>query len=100
MSRLDVFDKLSESHEMCSAALLSTSLEWLNQSMRANICCWWSMHHFHEAKALYAEYRATALRKPQNLLPVIVSGSGKLDLARAIFRTAEVQTIVITTLSG
>jgi len=40
------------------------------------------MSHFSEAKALYAEYRATVLKKPQNLLAVIGSGSGKLDLAR------------------
>lgn len=57
------------------------------------------MNHFPEAKALYAEYRATVLKKPQNLLAVIVSGSGKLDLARAIFPKAEVRPIVITTFS-
>lgn len=40
------------------------------------------------------------LRKPAHPLVVIVSGSGRLDLDRAIFRTPEVGVVIITTESG
>jgi len=53
-----------------------------------------------EAKDLYAQYRTTLLRKPAHPLIVIVSGSGRLDLDGAIFRTPEVRVVIITTESG
>ena len=53
-----------------------------------------------DAKHLYAEYRVNVLHKPQRPLLVVVSGSGKLELGRAIFRTPEVQTLVLTTPAG
>jgi riboflavin biosynthesis pyrimidine reductase len=53
-----------------------------------------------DAKHLYAEYRANVLHKPEYPLLVVVSGSGKLELERAIFRTPEVRTVVITTSAG
>jgi riboflavin biosynthesis pyrimidine reductase len=53
-----------------------------------------------EAKAFYADYRLNFLDKPPNPLVVIVSGSGKLDLQRAIFRTPEVPALIITTPAG
>ena len=53
-----------------------------------------------DAKHLYAEYRMNVLRKTQYPLLVVVTGSGKLDLARAIFRTPEARTVVMTTPRG
>jgi riboflavin biosynthesis pyrimidine reductase len=51
------------------------------------------------AKDLYKEYRVNA-HKPQFPLLVIVSGSGQLELKRAIFRTPAIGTVVITTSAG
>jgi riboflavin biosynthesis pyrimidine reductase len=53
-----------------------------------------------DAKHLYAEYRASVQHKPEYPLLVIVSGSGLLELERAIFRTPAVRTVVITTSAG
>jgi riboflavin biosynthesis pyrimidine reductase len=53
-----------------------------------------------DAKRLYAEYRINALHKPEYPLLVIVSGSGQLDLERAIFRTPTMRTLVVTTRAG
>src|ERR1700751_5230337 len=53
-----------------------------------------------DAKHLYAEYRVTNLHKQLSPLLVVVSGSGKLDLERAIFRTPEARTVVMTTPAG
>jgi riboflavin biosynthesis pyrimidine reductase len=53
-----------------------------------------------DAKHLYKEYRVNILRKPEYPLLVVVSGSGKLELERAIFRTPGVRTVVITTSAG
>ena len=53
-----------------------------------------------DARHLYAEYRINVLRKRDNPLLVIVSGSGKLELDRAIFRTPEAPTVVITSQAG
>jgi riboflavin biosynthesis pyrimidine reductase len=49
---------------------------------------------------LYTEYRVNVLHKPEYPLLIIVSGSGKLELERAIFRTSAVCTVVITTPAG
>ncbi|MGI0134630.1 MAG: dihydrofolate reductase family protein, partial [Candidatus Micrarchaeaceae archaeon] len=48
---------------------------------------WTPEYTYPGAKQLYAEYRRNVLRKPEYPLLVIVSGSGKLDMERAIFRT-------------
>ncbi len=53
-----------------------------------------------DAKDLYAEYRLNVLHKPEYPLLVIVSGTGGLDLDRAIFRTPGVRTLLITTPDG
>ena len=53
-----------------------------------------------DAKLLYKEYRVNAQHKPEYPLLVIVSGSGQLDLERAIFRTPAMRTVVITTSAG
>jgi riboflavin biosynthesis pyrimidine reductase len=61
---------------------------------------WIPEYTFPDAKDLYAEYRVNVLHKPQYPFLVVVSGTGKLELERAIFRTPGVQTIVMTTLEG
>lgn len=53
-----------------------------------------------DAKHLYAEYRVNVLQKPRYPLLVVVSGSGKLELDRAIFKTPGAPTLVITTQAG
>jgi riboflavin biosynthesis pyrimidine reductase len=52
------------------------------------------------AKRLYAEYRTNALHKSEYPLLVIVSGSGRLELERAVFRTPHMRVVVLTTLVG
>jgi len=61
---------------------------------------WIPEYTYPDAKHLYAEYRVNVLHKPKYPLLVIVSGSGRLELERAIFRTPEVRTVVITTSAG
>jgi riboflavin biosynthesis pyrimidine reductase len=53
-----------------------------------------------DAKDLYVEYRINALHKREYPLLVIVSGSGKLELDRAIFKTSAMRTVVVTTAAG
>lgn len=48
----------------------------------------------------YAEYRVNTLHKAKYPLLVIVSGSGQLELKRAIFQTPAMRTLVITTSAG
>src|SRR5215469_10064739 len=61
---------------------------------------WIPEYTYPDAKHLYAEYRVNVLHKPEYPLLVIVSGSGKLELERAIFRTPRMRTVVITTSGG
>jgi riboflavin biosynthesis pyrimidine reductase len=61
---------------------------------------WIPEHTYPDAKHLYTDYRLTVLHKPKYPLIVVVSGSGTLELDRAVFRTPEVRTVVITTPSG
>ena len=61
---------------------------------------WIPEYIYPDAKHLYTEYRLNVLRKPEYPLLVIVSGSGRLELERAAFRTPEVRTIMITTSEG
>jgi riboflavin biosynthesis pyrimidine reductase len=60
---------------------------------------WIPEETYPEAKDLYTEYRVNVLHKPHYPLLVVVSGSGKLELKRAIFRTGT-RTVVITTSAG
>ncbi len=53
-----------------------------------------------DAKHLYAEYRVNALHKPEYPLLAVVSGSGRLELERAIFHTPAMRAVVITTSDG
>ena len=61
---------------------------------------WTPEYVYPDAKQLYGEYRVNILRKPEYPLLVIVSGSGQLELERAIFRTPTMRTLVITTSAG
>ena len=61
---------------------------------------WIPEYTYPDAKLLYTEYRVNVLHKPEYPLLVIVSGSGRLELERAIFRTPGVRTLVITTSAG
>lgn len=61
---------------------------------------WTAESIYPDAKQLYAEYRINVLHKPPRPLLVVVSGSGKLELERAIFRVPEARTVVMTTPAG
>ena len=61
---------------------------------------WTADSIYPDAKQLYAEYRINVLDKPLRPLLVVVSGSGKLELDRAIFRMPEARTVVMTTSAG
>ena len=61
---------------------------------------WIPEYTYPDAKHLYTEYRVNVLHKPEYPLLVVVSGSGKLELERAIFRTPGVRTVVMTTPAG
>ena len=52
------------------------------------------------ARDLYARYRSEALKKTAPPLQVIVSGSGSVDLTRAVFRTPGIRTLIVTTQAG
>jgi riboflavin biosynthesis pyrimidine reductase len=61
---------------------------------------WTPEYVYPDAKRLFAEYRLNALHKPEYPLLVIVSGSGRLEMERAIFRTPAMRAVVITTSAG
>ena len=61
---------------------------------------WTPEYTYPDAKRLYEEYRVNALHKPEYPLLAIVSGSGQLELERAIFRMPAMRTVVITTSAG
>ncbi len=61
---------------------------------------WTPEYVYPDAKHLYAEYRVRAQHKPEYPLLVIASGTGRLELERAIFRTPAMRTVVITTSAG
>lgn len=57
-------------------------------------------HVYPEAAELYARHRTQVLRKNASPLHVVVSGSGRVDLTRAVFRTPGIQTLIVTTEAG
>ena len=61
---------------------------------------WIPEYTYPDAKDLYTAYRVNILHKPEYPLLVVVSGSGRLELERAIFQTPGVRTAVITTSAG
>ncbi len=52
------------------------------------------------AADLYRDYRSGVLHKTGRPLVVVASGSGKLDLQRALFRSEDVRTLIVTTAAG
>jgi riboflavin biosynthesis pyrimidine reductase len=61
---------------------------------------WTPEYVYPDAKRLYTDYRVDALHKPEYPLLVIVSGSGRLELERAVFQAPAMRTLVITTSAG
>jgi len=61
---------------------------------------WVAEHVYPEARDYYARYRSQQLNKLKPPLNVIVSGSGAVNLERAVFRTPGLQTVIITSESG
>ncbi len=61
---------------------------------------WIAESIYPEVKDLYAAYRRGVLQKAGYPLLVIVSGSGRLDLDRAIFHTPGTRVLIVTTESG
>jgi riboflavin biosynthesis pyrimidine reductase len=61
---------------------------------------WTPEYTYPDAKRLYTEYRVNALHKPEYPILVVVSGNGRLELERSIFRTSAMRTVVITTPAG
>ena len=58
---------------------------------------WIPEYIYPEAARLYQTYRGTRMEHPLN---VVVSGSGRLDIMRAIFHTPDVKSLIITTAEG
>jgi riboflavin biosynthesis pyrimidine reductase len=73
-----------------SGTLLATGPEgsWLPESV------------YPAAKEWYKKYRTVVLRKPEYPLVVIVTGSGELDLASAVFHTPQTRVLILTTEQG
>jgi riboflavin biosynthesis pyrimidine reductase len=73
-----------------SGTLLATGPEgsWLPESI------------YPAAKEWYRKYRSEALQKPEYPLVVIVTGSGELDLASAVFHTPRTRVLILTTEHG
>jgi len=53
-----------------------------------------------QAADLYVQYRQTVLGKAKHPLIVIVSGTGRIDLTRAVFHTTGITVLVLTTETG
>ena len=52
------------------------------------------------AKDLYRKYRTEVLRKPEYPLVVVVTGTGDLELAGAVFHTPRTRVLILTTEQG
>ncbi len=61
---------------------------------------WLAEHAYPEAGDLYAQYRQGVLNKREPPLNVIVSGSGAVDLQKAVFRTRGLRTLIVTSPRG
>jgi riboflavin biosynthesis pyrimidine reductase len=61
---------------------------------------WLAEYVYPEASECYARYRQGKLNKLVPPLNVIVSGSGAVDLQRAVFHTGAVKTLIITSPRG
>ncbi|MGH9359911.1 MAG: RibD family protein [Terriglobia bacterium] len=58
---------------------------------------WMPEHIYPEAGSLYKAFRDKELKHP---LLVIVSGTGRVDVARAVFHTPDVRALIVTTEAG
>jgi riboflavin biosynthesis pyrimidine reductase len=61
---------------------------------------WIPEYTYPAARTLYRDYRADVLHKREYPLIVVISGSGRLELRRTVFRTPEATTLIVTTLAG
>lgn len=61
---------------------------------------WLAEHVYPNGRDQYARYRRQRLNKPRPPLNVIVSGSGAVDLQKAVFRTPGVSALILTSASG
>lgn len=61
---------------------------------------WTAEYAYPPAKALYMRYRLHALKKPEHPLVVVVTGTGNVDLRRAIFRARRIPAVILTTETG
>jgi riboflavin biosynthesis pyrimidine reductase len=61
---------------------------------------WLAEHVYPEARDSYIRYRRAVLKKPEPPLNVIVTGSGIVDLQKAVFQTPGVSTIIVTSPNG
>jgi riboflavin biosynthesis pyrimidine reductase len=61
---------------------------------------WIPPETYPDAQDLYRDYRRDVLHNRDYPLVVIVSGSGTLDLQRAVFQAGEARTLIITTAAG
>ncbi len=52
------------------------------------------------AKDLYRSYRTEVLRKPEYPTVVVVTGTGRVDLASAVFHTQRTRVLILTTEQG
>jgi riboflavin biosynthesis pyrimidine reductase len=61
---------------------------------------WIPQETYPDARDMFRHYRENVLHARGYPLVVTVSGSGKLDLDRAAFRSSEVRTLILTTAAG
>ena len=61
---------------------------------------WIAEFIYPDAKEMYIDWRVNVLRKSRHPLAVVITGTGKLELHRAAFRTPEVPVLIITTEEG
>jgi riboflavin biosynthesis pyrimidine reductase len=61
---------------------------------------WTAEYAYPPAKALYMRYRRHVLKKPEHPLVVVITGTGSLDLRRAIFRVRKIPVVILTTETG
>ena len=61
---------------------------------------WLGEHVYPEAREMYTRYRRGLLTKSEPPLTVIVTGSGAVDLQKAVFRTPGVRTLIVTSPNG
>ncbi|HWY69129.1 MAG TPA: dihydrofolate reductase family protein [Terriglobales bacterium] len=61
---------------------------------------WIAEFIYPDAKEMYIDWRVNVLRKSRHPLAVVVTGTGKLELHRAVFRTPDVPVLIVTTEEG